>query len=230
MWLFVGLGNPGQRYAGTRHNVGFQVLEHLSSSWKIPVDRSSFEARVGVGLVRAERVVLAMPQLFMNRSGYPAECARNWHKVPLENVVVLHDDLDLPFGQVRVKSGGGDGGHNGLRDLAAHMGSGFVRIRFGISRPPEGWDSANYVLSQWYSEEAPKLGDLLEKGREAAELILSEGALAAMNRMNARPRSPAKSPEESKGESPQRTQNLNFQQQVAGLPARPPRGETEDSR
>jgi peptidyl-tRNA hydrolase, PTH1 family len=186
VWLVIGLGNPGKRYAENRHNAGFQVAERLAGRWGAAFGRSLFDARVAAADFRDCRVVLALPQLFMNRSGYPAECVRAFHKIPVERAIAVHDDLDLAFGQVRVKVGGGHGGHNGLRDLAAHMGPDHIRVRVGISRPPPEWDPADYVLSNWTEQESSVLPEVLDSACDAVEAILTEGPTAAMNHFNVR--------------------------------------------
>jgi PTH1 family peptidyl-tRNA hydrolase len=124
----------------------------------------------------------------MNLSGLPTERVRSWNRIPVESVVVVHDDMDLPFGQVRIKKGGGHGGHNGLRDLTRHIGGDFLRVRVGISRPPPTWDSADYVLSAWTDAEQQELPRVLDSACLAIETIVGDGPVVAMNRFNVRPR------------------------------------------
>ena len=149
MQLVVGLGNPGRRYASTRHNVGFLVVDRLASRWAGSCDRKQLGALVDKVRIGSSDVVLAKPQTFMNLSGQAVASLRGFYKpASVDDILVVHDELDLEFGTVRLKRGGGHGGHNGLRDIQARLGTNdFVRVRVGIGRPPEGWDTADYVLA-----------------------------------------------------------------------------------
>ena len=184
MFLLVGLGNPGQKYARTRHNVGFDVVDRLGERWGIAVTRSSSQSLVGDGLVKNERAVLMKPQAYVNLSGGPVRAAMDFYKVPIGNVVVVHDELEVPFGCVRVKRGGGHGGHNGLRDLNQHLGTDYPRVRVGTGRPPEGWDPADFVLSRWKDDEGQEVLRMIERACDAMESVVTEGVDAAMNRFN----------------------------------------------
>jgi PTH1 family peptidyl-tRNA hydrolase len=185
--LVVGLGNPGRKYQGTRHNVGFDVVERLSERWGFRADqKEQLGAQVGDGLVKQQRCMVVRPQSFMNRSGKPTSDLARYFKVDSDQVVVIHDDLDLPFGAVRCKVGGGHGGHNGLRDIHKHLGSDYLRVRVGISRPPQGWDTADYVLGKWSSEEKGRLPDAIDTACDAIEAVLDAGISVAMNQFNAR--------------------------------------------
>lgn len=202
MHLVVGLGNPGARYARTRHNVGFLVIDEIAGRWACPVDRNQFGAEVGTGRIPAgsptvpdDAVVLCRPQSFMNLSGQPVASLKGYYKVTNPEIVVVHDDLDLPFGEIRVKVGGGHGGHNGLRDLIARLGDpGFVRVRFGVSRPPPGWDPADYVLGKWTPEEDATLGARVGDAGKAVEQVIRIGPQAAMNQLNTKPKAPPAAP------------------------------------
>lgn len=187
MWLVIGLGNPGRRYAETRHNVGFRAVDALVSRWGGSAPRDQLGARVSTATLGGDRVVLAMPQGFMNCSGPPAASLRGWYKVTNEQVVVVHDDLDLPFGQIRVRRDGGHGGHNGLRDLHQHLGPDYVRVRVGISRPPPSWDPADYVLAPFSPEEQATLPEVIGRAADAVETVCTAGLVPAMNRFNTRP-------------------------------------------
>lgn len=188
MHLVIGLGNPGARYADTRHNVGFAVVDRLSERCGDAVDRKQFGALVGSTRVRQAPAVLAKPQGFMNLSGQPVASLRGYFKVANDHIVVVHDELDLPFGEVRVKHGGGHGGHNGLRDIQQKLGGNdFVRVRVGISRPPAGWDVANYVLGKWSGEESGLVDEIVDQACEAVETVLNDGPASAMNTFNTRP-------------------------------------------
>ena len=186
MFMVVGLGNPGRRYVETRHNVGFAVIETLAQRWTIPADGKQLGALVGSGRVSNGKAMLVRPQSFMNRSGTPVRSLMGYYKLETDKVVVVHDDLDLPFGRVQIKRGGGHGGHNGLRDINKHAGPEYARVRMGVGRPPEGWDTADYVLGKWSSSETNELESILGKGADAVESILRDGVDAAMNVVNVR--------------------------------------------
>lgn len=188
MWLVVGLGNPGRRYEDTRHNVGFRVLEEVARRWDVPLDRKEFGARTGAGAVAGDKALLAEPQAFMNLSGGPVSSLRGFYRLEVDRVLVIHDDLDLPFGTVRVKERGGHGGHNGLRDLLRHLGEAFPRVRVGVSRPPPEWDSADYVLARWSDSEREHLDEVVQRAADAVEHVVRHGVPAAMNSYNVRPR------------------------------------------
>lgn len=188
MWLVVGLGNPGSRYEDTRHNAGFLVVGEVARRWGLPAPKAQLGARVARGDIAGKPVLIAQPQSFMNCSGGPVGALLRFHEASMEELLVAHDDLDLDFGDVRVKRGGGHGGHRGLRDLGEQLGLEFLRVRVGISRPPQGLDSAAYVLGQWSDAERERLADLVAQAADAVEAVLAEGATAAMNRFNVRPR------------------------------------------
>lgn len=186
MWMVVGLGNPGRRYASTRHNVGFDVIENLANRWTITADSKQLGALVGVGRIGSDKALLARPQSFMNRSGEPVRSLMGYFKLELDKVVVVHDDLDLPHGRVQLKRGGGHGGHNGLRDIAKHAGSDTLRVRVGIGRPPEGWATADYVLGKWSITEQGTIPSIVDRAADAIECLLREGLDGAMNQFNVR--------------------------------------------
>lgn len=192
MRMVVGLGNPGRKYAGTRHNAGFLVVERLAQRWGIDPERKQLGALVGTGRVREVPTLLVRPQGFMNLSGQPSRALMDFYKVQLSDVLVVHDEVDLPFGAVRVKSGGGHGGHNGLRDLHKHLGSPeYGRVRVGVGRPPEGWETADYVLGAWTTSESSELPSVIDTACDAVETTLTAGLIAAMNQFNARDKTPA---------------------------------------
>lgn len=194
MKLVVGLGNPGRPYARTRHNVGFEVVETLGRRWSIAVQTRQHGSLVGDGRVGQQRALLACPQSFMNVSGAPVASLLGYYKCALQDLVVVHDELELAFGEVEVKVGGGHKGHNGLRDVARHVGAEFVRIRVGIGRPPAGWDPADYVLGRWTEAEAAQLPSVLDRAADAVEEVLNQGTDSAMLRFNSRSGSGAGSP------------------------------------
>lgn len=183
--LIVGLGNPGPKYARNRHNVGFMVVERLANEAGVALGRTKFKAVYGTGSVGGTPVALLLPQTYMNLSGQSVSPARSFFDVTDERIVVVHDELDLPFGTVRLKVGGGHAGHNGLRSIVAELGSrDFVRLRVGIGRPEKG-DVTGHVLSDFRGEEADWLDDLLERSVAALRATLAEGARMAMNTVNA---------------------------------------------
>jgi PTH1 family peptidyl-tRNA hydrolase len=184
-WLVVGLGNPGPSYAGNRHNVGARVLDVLAdrarSSYKSHKSRCDVvETRIG-----EQRVVLAKPRSYMNESGGPVASLRDFFKAPLDRIVVVHDELDLPYAALRLKLGGGDNGHNGLRSLRRSLGSGdYHRVRVGIGRPPGRQDPADFVLKDFAAAERKELDLVLEHAADAVEVLVTEGLERAQNSYN----------------------------------------------
>ena len=184
--LIVGLGNPGSRYQGTRHNAGFMVLDRLAETLRIAIDRTKFAGLYGEANWCGERLVLIKPQTFMNLSGRVVADAARFHKIPPADIVVIHDELDLPFGQLRLKEGGGHGGHNGLRSIIAELGSpDFLRMRIGIGRPDKG-SAEKYVLSPFPPEEAGFVRHVADGACEALEMLLREGLPKTMSIFHAR--------------------------------------------
>jgi PTH1 family peptidyl-tRNA hydrolase len=187
MRLVVGLGNPGRRYRGTRHNLGWEVLDRLAASHGISIDTEDGYAEVGRGVIAGRRVLLARPQTYVNASGVAVADLRRRHRVPLEHLVVIVDDLDLALGAVRVRERGSHGGHNGLRSIIEVLGtSEFPRIRIGIGRPPLGVDPAEYVLERPTPEERALLDLAVGRAVEGVEWWVREGIQAAMRYCNAR--------------------------------------------
>ena len=188
-WLVVGLGNPGPDYAANRHNVGQMVLDiladRISASFKThKANASVAEGRLGFG---GPKIILAKPGTYMNNSGGPVSGLMKFYGVPLQNVIVIHDELDIDAGAVRVKQAGGHAGHNGLRDIIAAADSNdFVRVRVGIGRPPGRMDAADFVLKNFSAEERKELPLLLALSADAVEEIVTKGALEAMNSVNAK--------------------------------------------
>ena len=159
-WLIAGLGNPGHGYAGNRHNCGFMVADVLAGRMRAPFKRDRSRARVATGRLAGYPVTLAKPQTFMNLSGRPVAALRTFYKIPVERIVVIHDELDLPFGTIRLKQGGGDNGHNGLRSVTAALGTrDYLRVRVGIGRPPGRMDPADFVLHDFSAAERKVLPD-----------------------------------------------------------------------
>lgn len=185
MHLVVGLGNPGARYARTRHNVGFLALERLASDTGASVERKLFGALAGEGSLAGHKTWFAMPQQFMNLSGQPTASLLGFYKIPLSSLVVLHDDMDLPFGKIRVRQGGGHGGHNGIRDIQKLLGNDFIRVRMGVGRPPAPMDPADYVLGSWTPQEVAQLDGFVDTAASAVRSIVVDGITRAMNTFNA---------------------------------------------
>ena len=190
-WLLVGLGNPGSKYAGHRHNVGFMVVERWLDRHGTPgADgwREKFHGRSATLSHAGERVVVLEPQTYMNRSGQSVGAAAGFHHVPPARIVVVHDEIDFELGRVAVKRGGGHGGHNGLRDMIATLGSpDFVRIRVGVGRPTHG-EVAAWVLSDFSSEErAIEVPDMIDRAEAGISAIFRDGVAAAMNVVNQKP-------------------------------------------
>lgn len=184
--LIVGLGNPGSRYLWTRHNAGFMVLDRLSQLAGIPLSRKSFSGLCGEGFWQGHRLILLKPQTFMNLSGRSVAEAVRFHKVPEEDILVVHDDLDISFGCVRLKKGGGHGGHNGLRSIGDVLGSrNFNRLRVGIGRPGRG-DVVDYVLNPFPSGDMQDLAVVLDGAIDILESLLAVGMEKTMSLYNNR--------------------------------------------
>ncbi len=185
-WLVVGLGNPGPEYETTRHNAGYLTLDVLAdrSGSRLAAHRRA-HALVAEGRLGAHRAVLAKPRSYMNESGGPVAALLAFYKIGIEHLVVVHDELDLPFGNLRCKLGGGDNGHNGLRSLRRSLGTGdFHRVRVGIGRPPGRQDPADYVLRPFSGVERRELGVVLDTAADAVESLLSDGLERTQSRFN----------------------------------------------
>lgn len=185
MWLLLGLGNPGPEYEETRHNVGFQVIDSIATRSRAAPLRAKLGAMVGEARIGSERVLLCKPMEYMNVSGQAVVRVAKFWKIEPAQTIVVHDDLDLPFGRLKLAVGGGHGGHNGLRSIIAEWGTAdFRRVRVGISRPAPGTDSADYVLTGFKGAERKALPDFCSRAAEAVEAIVTDGLPAAMNRFN----------------------------------------------
>ena len=183
MKLIVGLGNPGRAYTNSRHNVGFRCVSHFARLNRIPLARHQQRARVGAGVVAGTEVVVAKPRTFMNLSGEAVARLASRFGVPLEDLIVIHDDMDLPLGKVRIRLRGSSAGHNGIQSIMDSMGSrDFARIRVGIGRP-DG-DEVTYVLSDFTAAEKEAIEEAIATVSDAIRCILAEGIEAAMNRYN----------------------------------------------
>jgi PTH1 family peptidyl-tRNA hydrolase len=185
-WIIAGLGNPGPEYAGNRHNAGYMVVGLLAERMggKFKAHRTRNE--VADGRLAGLPVTLAKPRTFMNTSGGPVAALAAFYKVPPERVVVVHDELDIPFGAIRLKLGGGDNGHNGLRSITRSLGTNdYYRVRFGIGRPPGRMDAATFVLRDFSTTERKELPLLIDRCADAVETLLSKGIAAAQNEFHA---------------------------------------------
>lgn len=180
-WLIAGLGNPGRKYDRTRHNVGFQALDRLAERHRLRVTQSKFHGSYTTGGIAGCDVILLKPETFMNKSGRALQAARSYYDVPAEKTVVLHDDIDLDCGQLKIKTGGGHGGHNGLRDIIQKTGDRqFVRIRLGVGRPEHG-DVTEYVLGRFDGEQTPAVDEMIERACDAVETVMVDGIARAQN-------------------------------------------------
>ena len=187
--LVVGLGNPGKRYEQTRHNIGFMALDRLAYELNLELTQAKFSGHFAQGsLASGHPVTLLKPQTFMNLSGKSVAPCAKFYQTPLERVIIIHDELEFPFGVVRVKVGGGHAGHNGLRSIIEQLGGAkdFLRVRVGIGRPSRG-SVSDYVLGQFSSDEQPWTDDVCRQVARDIELVIKEGPRAAMNEIHARP-------------------------------------------
>ena len=187
-WLVVGLGNPGPRYESTRHNVGQMVIDELAARRSETLRAHKAQARVAETWLRpgGAKLVLAKPNSFMNVSGGPVSALAQFYSVPAERVIVVHDELDIPFDAIKLKVGGGHGGHNGVRDVAKAQGTPeFARVRVGVGRPPGRQDPADWVLDPFGTAERKELPLLLAEAADAVELVVGEGLLSAQQRFHA---------------------------------------------
>ena len=191
MKLIIGLGNPGKTYAHNRHNAGFRCLNYFARLHSIRFDHRQCRARVGLAEVRGEKLLLAKPRTFVNLSGAPVACLVHKHDIPLSNLLVIYDDLDLPLGKIRLRQGGGSGGHKGMNSIVSTLGSeDFPRIRVGIGRPQAEEQSmsedaiVNYVLSDFSPQEEAIIKPVIAKVAEAIDCFLTQGIETAMSKFN----------------------------------------------
>lgn len=183
--LVIGLGNPGKEYAMTRHNAGFMVVERLADAFRISMDKNKFDTIYGKGKIQAKDVMLAKPQAFMNRSGSPVQKLAGFYRISCEDMLIIHDDIDLAFGRIKIKEKGGDGGHKGIKSIKDAFGGGnFTRLRIGIGRSEAGADVVNHVLGRFNPEEKALLDKIIATAMDAVLTILCEGAKEGMNRFN----------------------------------------------
>ena len=184
-WLVAGLGNPGPSYAGNRHNAGYLTADVLAARAGVRFRAGKFRAMAAEGRVAGLGVIIVKPLTFMNDSGIAVAGVSGYHRLDPEHIVVVHDELDLPFGAIRLKRGGGDNGHNGLRSVTAHLGTReYYRVRIGIGRPPGRMEPAAYVLRDFSAAERKELPFLLDRAVDAVEALLADGLAAAQRRFH----------------------------------------------
>lgn len=186
MYLIVGLGNPGGQYKGTRHNMGFDVLDYLITEHNVPQSGVKFNAMYGTGIIGGTKAILMKPLSYMNLSGDPVQSMASYFKVdPETELIVIYDDIDLEPGQLRIRKQGSAGGHNGMKDIIKKLGTQkFIRIKVGVGEKPKGWDLADYVLGRFSAEDRKIVDESIKRAGDAVKLILSEGVDAAMNEYN----------------------------------------------
>lgn len=184
-WLVVGLGNPGKKYEGTRHNIGFAALDYAAGEWDIPVTKLRFDALCGAGRVGSQKVLLLKPQTFMNLSGVAVQKACSYYGIPSQRVLVLFDDISLAPGTLRIRTNGSAGGHNGIKSIIAAIGEDFPRIKIGVgAKPHPGYDLADWVLSRFTQEEMQAITPRFDDITKAAALIVQGDTQTAMSQYN----------------------------------------------
>lgn len=185
MKLIVGLGNPGMQYAATRHNIGFEVIDSIADTYNISVIKNKYKALIGEGILAGEKVILMKPQTFMNLSGEAVKSCMDFHKIAIQDLIVIYDDISLEVGQLRLRETGSAGGHNGIKNIIMHMGTQeFNRVRVGVGEKPAGWDLAQYVLGRFSPEELKVIAPQTVEAAKAVEVIISQGMQKAMNHYN----------------------------------------------
>lgn len=187
MYIIAGLGNPGRKYAHTRHNAGYEAIDRLADKYGIRIETEKFRALTGTGVIEGQKVLLLKPLTYMNASGESVRAACDFYKIdPEEGFLVLYDDISLPPGQLRVRAKGSAGGHNGIKSLIAHLGTqNFARVKIGVGEKPQGYDLVDYVLGHFPEEEWAMMTDAFSRAAEAAAMLLTEDVQAVMNRFNA---------------------------------------------
>ncbi len=185
MYAVVGLGNPGRKYEGTRHNIGFEILDALSVKWNIPVNRIKHKALIGEGHLRFEKVVLVKPQTYMNLSGESIMQVLDYYDVRTTHLIVIYDDIDTEMGKIRIRKKGSAGTHNGMRNIIyLSRSENFPRVRIGIGRPQCGWDLSDFVIGRFSKEEEKIILPVIKNACDAVEVIITGGIDLAMNRFN----------------------------------------------
>ena len=185
MYIIAGLGNPGKEYAGSRHNVGFMTLDELADRYNIDVREKAYKALIGKGMIEGNKVILVKPQTYMNLSGESIRSVMDYYKTEPSEFIVIYDDISLDVGQLRIRKKGSAGGHNGIKNIIAHLGTQeFPRIKVGVGDKPPRMDLADYVLSRFSKEDREKMEQAFKDAAEAVEVMIAEGPDAAMNQFN----------------------------------------------
>lgn len=186
MYLIVGLGNPGQKFDATRHNIGFHAIDAIGNANNIQINKKKFQGILGQGTIRGEKAILLKPMTYMNESGKSIREVVDFYKIPVENILVIFDDVSLPPGQFRIRRKGSAGGHNGIKSIIAHLGTQvFGRIKFGVGEKPPGWDLADYVLGRFSNDELKNdIGPALQDVNDIVTSIMTGGYDVAMNQYN----------------------------------------------
>ena len=202
MKMIAGLGNPGAEYAQTKHNVGFMLVDALADRLNAPAWKEDFFSAVTEVRIGGEKVFLVKPLTYMNNSGEAVGPMLSYYKMTADDLTVVHDDMDIPAGTVRIRKKGSSGGHNGIKSIIAHVGGeNFARVRIGVGRPPAGWTVINHVLAPFLAEDAPKIREAIGYLLPAVECIVTDGVELAMNRYNPHKKKARKQEESHEGES-----------------------------
>ena len=191
--MIVGLGNPGRQYEESKHNTGFRVVDELAKRWNVTLWQDKMDALVAQTTVNGEKIILVKPQTYMNESGRAVGPLMNWYKLDPEDLIVVHDDMDIPAGTIRIRKKGSAGGHNGIKSILSHVGDEhFARVRIGIGRPLPGWTVVNHVLAGFPEEEQPKIREAIDYLIPAVECIVTHDVDMAMNQFNPKKKKKAK--------------------------------------
>ena len=202
MKIIVGLGNPGNEYDKTRHNVGFMLIDALADNLNITLWKDKFNAQIAEGRIGTEKILLVKPQTYMNNSGEAVGPLMRWYKLEPEDIIVAHDDMDIPAGTVRIRKKGSSGGHNGIKSLIAHLGSeNFARIRLGIGRPLPGWSVVKHVLAPFPAEDRIEVDKAIDYLIPAVKCIITDGLDIAMNKYNPKKQKKQKIKQEEGGQN-----------------------------
>lgn len=209
MYIIVGLGNPGKQYEHTRHNVGFEVIDILADRIGIHVGEKKHKGLCGRGVLEGQKVVLVKPQTFMNLSGECVRAVVDFYKVAEDEVIVIYDDVSLEPGQLRIRGKGSAGGHNGIKNMIAHLGTQeFPRVKVGVGEKPKGMDLADYVLSRFLKEEQGKMDDAFKEAADAVAMMVGQGLGPAMNHFNVKKKAGQKARQKSGNEAAENSEDI----------------------
>ncbi len=189
MKLIVGLGNPGKEYSGTRHNMGFSVIDTIADEYSIKINKGKFKGVIGEGIISGQKTMLLKPLTYMNLSGESVKAVCDFYKIPVDALLIIYDDISIPIGGLRIREKGSAGGHNGIKSIIAHLGTDkFARIKLGVGKKPEGGDLVKHVLGKFKDDEKILIDDAIKRAGLAAVAIITEGCAKAMNDYNFIPR------------------------------------------